>query len=103
MPLSQITFYKKFAKLNVQNIIVVCIGHEDYRVFLIGENKVDVSAKYPRMKLMATDLESAQVIAYGEDMEDLGLSLISEFKGLDMQFNETYSDINEFTDTVASL
>lgn len=100
---SQIIFYKRFAELRVQNIINVCIGHQDYHAFIISRNRCDINAEYPYMSLMAVDLETAKVAAYGEDMDELGLNLINQFKGLDMQFSEVYQSINDFIDALTSL
>lgn len=74
-----------------------------YHAFIISQNKDDISAKYPYMSLMAMDLETAKVVAYGEDMYELGLNLINQFKGLDMQFSEVYQSINDFIDALTSL
>lgn len=100
---SQIIFYKRFTELRVQNIINVCVGRQDYHAFIISQNRYDISAEYPYMSLMAIDLETAKVVAYGEDMDELGLNLINQFKGLDMQFSEVYQSINDFIDALTSL
>ena len=100
---SQIIFYKRFAELRVQNIINVCIGHQDYHAFIISQNREDISAEYPYMSLMTMDLETAKVVAYGEDMDELGLNLINHFKGLDMQLGAIYQSMNEFIDVLTRL
>lgn len=53
------------------------------------------------MSLMAMGLETTKVVAYGEDMHELGLNLINQFKAQDMEIMETYGTIDELIDSKA--
>lgn len=95
---SQKHFFKEFSKLDVKNVIVVCIGRGEYHTFLIGQNKGELVAMYPWFKLMVTDIDSAEVKAYGKDIMDLGLNLINQFKAQDMEIMEAYDCMDHYVD-----
>lgn len=92
-------FFKEFSKLDVKNVIVVCIGRGEYHTFLIGQNKGELVAMFPWLKLMVTDIDSAEVKAYGKDMNNLGLNLINQFKAQDMEIMQTYDCMDQYIDT----